>query len=160
MIRNKSEIRKRIRALRDAAPAAQRAEWSRRICARALQLPAYRAARTIHIFLSFQSEIDTQAIIEDALRAGKRVAVPVFLKDSDETPATEITSLDDSEFTFGKWNLRTPKTLRPVPLDEIDLVLAPMVAFSPSQPSPARGGGQGWGRMATAPAFTTAFFRA
>jgi len=147
MTEAKQEIRKRIRALRDAAPADQRAEWSRRICTRALQLPAYGAAQTVHIFLSFQSEIDTQAIIEDALRAGKRVVVPVFVKGSDETPATQITSLEDGEFTFGKWNLRTPKTLRLVPIDEIDLVFAPMVAFSPSQPSPVHGGGQGWGRI-------------
>jgi 5-formyltetrahydrofolate cyclo-ligase len=150
----KNEIRKRIRALRDAAPADQRAAWSRRICQRAVQLPAYRAAQTIHLFLSFQSEIDTTAIIEDALRAGKRVVVPVFVKDSDETPATEITSLDAGEFTFGKWNLRTPKTLRLVPLAEIDLVFVPMVAFSPplsesaNSPPPSEGGGAGGGGWA------------
>lgn len=131
MHESKTEIRKRVRALRDAAPAEMRADWSRRICAKALQLTAYHAARTIHIFLSFQSEIDTTAIIEDAFRAGKRVVVPVFLKNSDETPATQIASLDDSEFTFGKWNLRTPRTLRLVPIDAIDLVFVPMVAFSP-----------------------------
>ncbi len=131
MNETKHKIRKRVRALRDATPAEQRAEWSRRICARAMQLPAYQTARTIHIFLSFQSEIDTTAIIEAALRAGKRVVVPVFAKDSAETPATEITSLDDSEFVFGKWNLRTPKTLRLVPLDEIDFVFVPMVAHAP-----------------------------
>lgn len=131
MHESKTEIRKRVRSLRDAAPAEMRADWSRRICAKAMQLPAYHAARTIHIFLSFQSEIDTTAIIESAFRAGKRVVVPVFLKDSDETPATQITSLEDSEFTFGKWNLRTPRTLRLVSIDEIDLVLVPMVAFSP-----------------------------
>lgn len=157
MHESKTEIRKRVRALRDAAPAEMRADWSRRICAKALQLPAYHAARTIHIFLSFQSEIDTTAIIEDAFRAGKRVVVPVFLKDSDETPATQITSLEDSEFAFGKWNLRTPKTLRLVPLSEIDLVFVPMVSFSPSQPSPACGGGRGWGRIGYGAGFYDTF---
>lgn len=141
----KSEIRKRVRALRDAAPAEQRAEWSRHICERAMRLPAYQAARTVHIFLSFQSEIDMTAIIEDALRAGKRVFVPVFAKDSDETPATEIASLDDSDFTFGKWGLRTPKTLRLVPLDQIDLVFVPMVSFSPLVLPPLSLGGVGGG---------------
>lgn len=145
MAETKQEIRKRIRALRDAAPTESRMEWSRRICTRAMQLPAYRAAHTVHLFLSFQSEIDTIAIIEDALRAGKRVVVPVFAKDSDETPATEITSLDDSEYIFGKWGLRTPKQLRLVPLDAIDLVFVPMVAFSPP---PSEGGGVGGGGFA------------
>ncbi len=86
----------------------------------------------MHIFLSFQSEVDTRAIVEDAFAQGKRVVVPVFLKDRDETPCTEITSLDDSEFYFGKWNLRTPKVIRPVAIEAVDLVFVPMVAFSPS----------------------------
>ncbi len=140
----KSEIRKRMRALRDAAPAQLRAEWSHRICARATQLPAYRAARTVHLFLAFQSEVDTTAIIEDALRAGKRVVAPVFVKGSDETPATEIISLADSEFIFGKWGLRAPRHLRLVPLDEIDLVFVPLVAYSPFS---AAEGGQRWRRV-------------
>ena len=117
--------------MRDAALAAQRAEWSRHICMNALALTAYAHTKTIHIFLSFQSEVDTHPIIEDALAQGKRVVVPVFVKDSDATTCTHITSLDDAAFTFGKWDMRTPKVLRPVPLDEIDMVFAPLVAYSP-----------------------------
>lgn len=149
MMESKSAIRKRMRALRDAVPAEQRAEWSRRICAQALALPAYATARTIHIFLSFQSEVDMRAIIEAAFAMGKRVVVPVFVKDSDETPCTQIVSLDDDAFTFGKWNMRTPKVLRPMQLDEIDLVFAPLVAYSPlpkgEASQPVRGAG--WVRV-------------
>jgi 5-formyltetrahydrofolate cyclo-ligase len=146
----KVAIRKHVRALRDAALAEQHAAWTALICTKALALPAYQAAYTIHIFLSFQSEVDTRAIIEHALAHGKRVVVPVFVKDSDETPCTQITSLDNDAFHFGKWNMRTPKVLRPVPLDEIDLVFAPMVAFAtpPLLPSPkGEGLGMGWPRI-------------
>jgi 5-formyltetrahydrofolate cyclo-ligase len=127
---SKADIRRQIRALRDAAPADLRAEWSARICAKALALPAYRSAQTIHIFLSFQSEVDTQAIIVHALACGKRVVAPVFVKGSDETPCAQITSLEPSAFDFGRWGLRTPKVLQLVPPDEIDLVFAPVVAFA------------------------------
>jgi len=127
---SKSAIRKRIRARRDAAPLSLRAEWSRSICAQALSLSAYGSARTLHVFLSFQSEVDTRAIIEDALARGKRVAVPVFVRGDDDTPCSLITSLDESAFDLGAWGLRTPKTLRSVPPDEIDLVFAPLVAYS------------------------------
>lgn len=130
MPQSKADIRRRIRALRDAAPAGLRAEWSARICAKAIALPAYRSAQTIHIFLSFQSEVDTQAIIAHALACGKRVVAPVFVKGSGETPCAQITSLDPSAFDFGKWDLRTPKVLQPVPPDEIDLAFVPMVAFA------------------------------
>jgi 5-formyltetrahydrofolate cyclo-ligase len=137
----KAAIRKRVRAARDAAPAEQRAAWTRRICVRAVALPGYQRARTVHLFLSFQSEVDTRAIIEHAFAAGKRVVAPVFVKNSLETPCVQITSLADDEFHFGKWDLRTPKVLRPVALDEIDLVFVPMVAFGePSPPVPEREG--------------------
>ncbi len=130
MSQSKADIRRRIRALRDAAPADLRAEWSAHICAKAIALPAYRLAQTIHIFLSIQSEVDTQAIIAHALACGKRVVAPVFVKGSDETPCAQITSLDPNAFDFGKWDLRAPKTLHLVPPNEIDLVFAPMVAFA------------------------------
>jgi 5-formyltetrahydrofolate cyclo-ligase len=139
----KAAIRKRIRALRDAVPAEQRAVWTARICEKAMTLPTYQAARTIHIFLSFQSEVDTRAIIEDAFVQGKRVVAPVFLKNSDETPCTQIMSLDASEFHFGKWDLRTPKVLRPVAIEEVDLVFAPMVAYSPLPDREGLGVGDG-----------------
>lgn len=131
MSKDKKSIRKQLRALRDAVPPELRAEWTQRICARVVALPAFHTARTVHLFLSFQSEVDTRTLIEAAFALGKRVVVPVFVKDSEDTPCTQITSLDDNEFTFGKWDLRTPKMLRPVPLDEIDLVFVPMVAFEP-----------------------------
>lgn len=134
MLEAKTDIRKRIRTLRDQTPADVRAEWSQRICEKALILSAYHSARTVHVFLSFQSEVNTQPIIEHALANGKRVVVPVFVKDSDETPCSEIKSLDEGEFNFGKWDLRTPKVLRPAPLQEIDLVFAPLVAFAVPAP--------------------------
>lgn len=126
----KRAIRKRVRTLRDASSPGDRAAWSAAICAKALALPAYAAARTVHLFLSFQSEIDTSVIIEHALDNGKRVVVPVFTLNSEETPCTRIDTLDRDAFEFGKWNMRTPKVLHPVPLDEIDLVFAPMVAWA------------------------------
>ncbi len=126
----KRAIRKRIRALRDAAATGDRARWSVAICAQALALPEYAAARTVHLFLSFQSEIDTAVIIEHALAHGKRVVAPVFALNSEETLCTQIETLDSAAFDIGKWNMRTPKVLRNVPLEEIDLVFAPMVAWA------------------------------
>lgn len=146
---SKSVIRKRVRALRDAVPAEPRAEWTKRIVERAIGLAAYQSARTVHIFLSFQSEVDTRAIIEHAFAHGKRVVVPVFVKDSDETPCTEILSLGDSEFTFGKWGLRTPRVIRLVPLEAIDQVFVPMVAWAElALPRSERAGVRGEARVA------------
>ncbi len=127
---DKKTLRARMRALRDATPGAQRAEWSRRICAHAISLPAYQSARVAHCFLSIQSEVDTRPLIEHALAHGKRVVIPLFVKGSDETPCAEILSLDEDEFEIGRFNLRAPKTIRPVALSEIDVVFAPLLAFA------------------------------
>ncbi|MCS7057146.1 MAG: 5-formyltetrahydrofolate cyclo-ligase [Thermoflexales bacterium] len=130
MAESKADIRRRIRALRDAVPADLRAEWSARICAKAIALPAYRSARTIHLFLPFGSEVDTGAIARHALAGGKRVVVPVFARGSDETPCAQITSLEPDAFHCDQRGLRTPKALRLTPPDEIDLVFVPLVAFA------------------------------
>ncbi len=129
-LEKKRALRKRLRALRDAASPVDRSAWSTAICAQALALQAYAAARTVHVFLSFQSEIDTAAIIEHALTHGKRVVAPVFTLNSDETSCTQIDTLNSNAFDVGKWNMRTPKVLQPVPLDEIDIVFVPMVAWA------------------------------
>lgn len=127
---DKKTLRARMRTLRDAIPAAQRAEWSRRICEQATALPAYHVARVAHCFLSIQSEVDTRPILEHTLAHGKRLAVPVFVKGSDETPCAEILSLDDEAFETGRFNLRTPKVMKRVALTEIDLVFVPLLAFA------------------------------
>jgi 5-formyltetrahydrofolate cyclo-ligase len=133
---DKKTLRVQMRALRDAIPTAQRAEWSAAICARAIDLPAFRSARVIHCFLSIQSEVDTRPLIARALTHDKRVAVPVFVKGSDETPCAEILSLDDDELEIGRFNLRMPKVMRPVALAEIDLVFVPLLAFAVAEDAP------------------------
>lgn len=127
---DKKTLRAQMRALRDAIPAGQRAEWSAAICARGIDLPAFQAARVIHCFLPIQSEVDTHPLIAHALAHGRRVVVPVFVTGSNETPCSEILSLDEDEFETGRFNLRVPKVMRPVALTEIDLVFVPLLAFA------------------------------
>jgi 5-formyltetrahydrofolate cyclo-ligase len=50
--------------------------WSRSIQTKALKLPQYLAARAIALYSPAQNEVDTEAIREDALTAGKQVYFP------------------------------------------------------------------------------------
>ena len=43
--------------------------WSRSIQTKALKLPQYLAARAVALYSSAQNEVDTEAILEDALAA-------------------------------------------------------------------------------------------
>ena len=136
----KQALRKRMRALRDAATPEQRATWSAAICARVLASPAYRQARVIHCYLPIRSEVDPRPIIEHALAHGKRVAIPLWQAHTDETLSCEIDTLSEDAFEADAMGLRTPRRLKWVTPDEIDLVLVPLLAFAklpPPRPSPA-----------------------
>jgi len=54
----------------------QRAEASERIRCRLADLPKWRDAEAVLLFLSMPDEVDTLPIVRDALAAGKTVAVP------------------------------------------------------------------------------------
>ncbi len=129
--RLKSELRKAILALRNMLNPEHRAAWSARICRAACSLPAYQAARTVHVFLSIGSEVDTSALIQQALADGKRVVVPIFDKHSAETPCAQITTLDARAFIRDAQGLRRPRVLRLVPVEEVDVVFVPLVAYAP-----------------------------
>jgi 5-formyltetrahydrofolate cyclo-ligase len=50
--------------------------WSESIQAKALKLPQYLAARCVVLYSPIQNEVDTEAILKDALAAGKQVYFP------------------------------------------------------------------------------------
>ena len=126
----KPKLRQHMGALRDALSTEQRATWSEMIFQHAMALPEYQAARMVHCFLSIRSEVDTRPLIEHALAHGKRVVLPVFLPESEETPCTEISSLADDEFKVTGFGLRVPRVQRRTALTEIELVFVPLLAFA------------------------------
>lgn len=129
--RTKAALRKQAQALRDGLPKATRAAWSAAICDHIVALPSYQAAQTVHVFLSIKSEVDTTSLIKHALDQGKRVAVPIVDPSRADTPCAQIKTLDESEIIRDAQGLRMPKVLRLVSPEAIDLVLVPLLAFSP-----------------------------
>ncbi|MBC8535248.1 5-formyltetrahydrofolate cyclo-ligase [Feifania hominis] len=72
----KRALRGEFRARREAIAPALRAQRDEAIARRLFESGAYRSARGILCYVSYQSEIDTRAILCRALRDGKRVAAP------------------------------------------------------------------------------------
>ena len=70
----KTRLRREVLARREAETG--RRERSRAIVARILSLPEYRDAGLVSAFVGVGSEVETVPLIESALAAGKRVAVP------------------------------------------------------------------------------------
>ena len=119
-------------------------------CERLLETPEYRLARTVMIFLSTPTEVDTSGIALDAWRRDKRVAAPCVSWEQRRMAAIEISSL--SSVRTVAFGLREPIEGPPIPPDELDLVFVPGLAFD--EQGNRLGRGQGfYDRFLSQPAF-------
>lgn len=99
--------------------------------------PAYRDAKTIYGYLPYNQEVRTVPMLEQALRDGKRVAVP---KVYDET--MRFIYLDDlSAVAKGYSGIPEPVADGPVADDPTALVLMPGLAFTLAGDRMGYGGG-------------------
>lgn len=73
---SKKEIRKRILAKRDALSDAQRFRSQMLLTERILEHEWYKQAEAVLLYAAYGSEISTDAVLENALRTGKKVYLP------------------------------------------------------------------------------------
>lgn len=114
---------------------------SRVILGKLLALEVFRSAKTIMSYVSFQGEVDTLAIIAEALKLGKRIAVPIVRKETKNIIPVLIEKLSDC--TPGSYGILEPrfdiaKMLLP---EDLDLVIVPGVAFDTRGNRLGRGAG-------------------
>lgn len=87
------------------------------------QLDIYKKAKSIFVFISYKSEVDTRGIIEDILADGKKLLVP--LVKGSEMIAVEVKGIDDLE--PNKMGILEPKSGQEV--TDVDLTITPGLAF-------------------------------
>ena len=102
----------------------------------------FKKSKVVMFYVSLKDEVDTCFMIDEALKAGKRVCVPVILKEEKKLIAGEIHNrLEDLESQhFGIFQPRQDR-VKEVPLDDIDLVVVPGVAFDKKNIRLGRGHG-------------------
>ncbi len=90
----------------------------------------FKKANVVMFYVSLKDEVDTFLMIDEALKAGKRIAVPVIIKENKRLIAGEIHNrLEDLESQhFGIYQPRQDR-VKEVPLEIRDLVVVPGVAF-------------------------------
>jgi 5-formyltetrahydrofolate cyclo-ligase len=121
----KAAIRDRMRALRRAIPSEERARLARRAEDRLLDLEEAAPAETVLLFYSFGSEVTTRGIGERLLADGKRVLLPYLTPQGME--AAEVFPGDPLVPTA--YGPREPSRRIPLDPSEVDLVIAPGLAF-------------------------------
>lgn len=135
----KSKIRRSIlERLKQQHPTA-RIRKSRVIEKKLFETEAFRMAQTILFYASLPEEVHTHRMIQRALRLGKRVALPRL--EGKTLRAAEIHDVKE-DLARGRYGILEPKRrLKTVPPQEIDLVVAPGVAFDSRGTRLGRGGG-------------------
>ncbi|MSS71076.1 MAG: 5-formyltetrahydrofolate cyclo-ligase [Candidatus Latescibacteria bacterium] len=126
----KARIRQEMIALRQGLSGEEIVQKGCSILRHLLALPEYRDAGLIHSFVSMPGEVDTRALIEQALASGKRIAVPVVERGRRNLRHAEIGALGDLR-PEGAWGLLQPppERIQGVATREIGLVIVPGLAF-------------------------------
>lgn len=104
-------------------------EKSNAIEHRLLELPEWKRASTVMLYASTRSEVQTKDLIEKTLEQGKRVCLPVRMNEEHVMKAYYINSL--GELVLGDLGYLEPSKEKGWLAEphEIDLVVAPGIAF-------------------------------
>ena len=134
---DKKALRAEIKAKKRAMTEAQIEETSRLLARQLFDHPAYRNAKSIFGYLSYNQEVRTWPILERAIADGKRVAVPKVYGDE-----MKFIYLEDlTQVEKGYSGIPEPIADGPVAQDKTALVLMPGLAFDPQGHRIGYGGG-------------------
>lgn len=134
---DKAALRKQIREKKRAMTEGEILEASARLGQLFAASEAYRQAKSIYGYLPYNQEVRTVPMLEQALRDGKRVAVPKCYGDE----MRFIWMEDLSKVEKGYAGIPEPVEDGPVADDETALVLMPGLAFDPEGRRIGYGGG-------------------
>ena len=125
----KQRIRCDMRTIRRNLPESLVTSWSKQIAEYFCSWSIYQRCESIMFYLAMSDEVQTDQIINDALRLGKQVCVPLLGEKYGEMTAAEITSID--ELIVGKYGLKMPnsETARRILPSSIQMVVVPAVSF-------------------------------
>ena len=134
---DKKELRDYIRKFKRAMTKEEIEAKSEKLGELFLASDLYRQAKNIYGYLPYNQEVRTTAMLEQAQKDGKRIAVPKILGDT-----MIFVWLDDlSAVEKGYSGIPEPIDLTPVADDPTALVLMPGMAFDPEGHRCGYGGG-------------------
>ena len=123
----KAELRKKILQEMKALSQEQKQAMDRALTDRLLQHPFYQEAKVIATYLSFTHEFQTQELIEQALKDGKKVLIPKTYPKG----RMEFVVYDPQQLAKTSFGLLEPQgDLEVVDPSQIDLIHVPGLAFS------------------------------
>ncbi|KFD17242.1 5-formyltetrahydrofolate cyclo-ligase [Tatumella ptyseos ATCC 33301] len=138
----RQQIRAQIRRQRQALSPQQQQQAAQQVAERALSLPLLAQARNVALFLSFDGELDTRPLISRLWQRGQQVYLPV-LHPFSTGQLLFIRYLPDTPLTPNRYGIPEPSLnlTELAPLDTLDIILVPLVAFDARGQRLGMGGG-------------------
>jgi len=103
-----------------------RNQKSQQVKEKLFRTKVFKRAKTVMFYIAFDGEVDTQEMIKEAHKLGKRVVVPICHKDRTIRPCI---LKEGARLKRGFYGISEPTDKKFVSLRTIDLVLVPGVAF-------------------------------
>ena len=123
----KAELRKQVLQEMKAIPRQQKQFIDQTLTERLLQHPFYQEAKVIATYLSFPHEFQTQELIEQALKDGKKVLIPKTYPKG----RMDFVVYDPQQLVKTSFGLLEPQgDLEVVDASQIDLIHVPGLAFT------------------------------
>ena len=123
----KSELRKQVLQEMKALPREQKQAIDQALTERLFQHPFYQEAKIIATYLSFPHEFQTQGLIEQALKDGKKVLIPkTYSKGRMDFVVYDLQQLIKTSFGL----LEPQGELEVVDASQIDLIHVPGLVFT------------------------------
>jgi 5-formyltetrahydrofolate cyclo-ligase len=126
----KKALRTKLRSVLAAIPPETVQESSRLAAELLFREPEYKRAEIMMVYLSLPQEPDTTAIVLRAWQDRKKIVAPQVSWESRQMIPMEIRNLDE-DVASNQLGLREPIHGLPIPIQLIDLVIVPGLAFDP-----------------------------
>jgi 5-formyltetrahydrofolate cyclo-ligase len=125
----KAELRKNVRAVLAGMAPSDRTSHSDAACRLLERQAIWATAKTILFYAPMREELDIWPLLVDSVAAGKTVSLPRFDPATNRYLACEIRDAAKDVAT-GQFGIREPgERCVAVPLNRLDLILVPGVAF-------------------------------
>lgn len=125
---DRQELRKTVLASRQQISVADVGEKSRLVAERLSGLTHWGEAQTVLLYVAFRNEVETRALIDQAVHEGKRVLLPVSIKKTRELELYPVAGSHD--LVEGAYGIMEPKREnQSISPEQVDLVVVPGVVF-------------------------------
>ena len=131
---NKKEIRNKYKLIRSKIQ--HKPEKSLKICSVLMMTEEYKKAEIIALYAPLEDEVDTSPVINDALKAGKKVLLPK-IESKSEMNFYETGSI----FNLNALGIKEPQGTKKYSPEQIDLIIIPLVCTDEKKNRIGFGGG-------------------